>query len=200
MEEQHDIEQTVTPDTFAPLALKLLRGVLYEEDKLWESLVKVHELPLRRYFNQIGLVLVVDKTDGFAFLRQPPTADDGESDQLPRLMVRRTLSLDQSILCILLRERLEEHTVKDTASREPIMSLREINELVALFFKERPTQQRFLKDVRKTVGEVQKMGFLEELTSQSAVSEEETRFRVKRILKAFITADELLNLKNLIAS
>ncbi|MBK8192968.1 MAG: DUF4194 domain-containing protein [Lewinellaceae bacterium] len=127
MEEQPlDVEQ-LAPDNFAPLAIKLLQGVVYEEDvRLWQDLTKVHELPLRRYFAQIGLQLIVDKQEGFAFLRQPKGGPE-ETAHLPRLMRKRTLNFDQSILCVLLRERLEEpDAVRDTASRGPIMTLSDI--------------------------------------------------------------------------
>ncbi len=182
------------PDHFAPLAIKLLQGVVYEEDtQWWQDLIKVHELPLRRYFIQLGLQLVVDRNEGFAFLRQTREAQDTDM-QLPRLMRRHPLTFDQSILCVLLRERLEEHTVRDTASREPIMSLRELSDMVELFFRERDTQKRFLKDLKKTVGEIKGMGFLETVDSKTTHSEDEPRYRVRRILKAFIDTDSLQSL------
>ncbi len=199
--EPHIPDTTETPQSsFAPLAIRLLKGALYEEDtRLWNDLVKVQEVPLRRYFNEIGLQLIVNRNEGFAFLRQPPAVPDNSVPPLPRLMNRRTLTLDQSVLCVLLRESLEEHTVIDTASREPILTLRDIREMVELFFRERTTHQRFLKDVKKTVKEVKDMGFLEVIGSEQPLNEDETRYRIKRILKAFIDADELYQLSQQIA-
>ncbi len=187
-----EIPKSQQASTFAPLAIKLLKGVVYEEEQRhWEDLIKVQELPLRRYFEQIGLLLIVNREDGFAYLRQAQAEEDTDG-ALPRLMKRRTLSLDQSILCLLLRETLEEHTVSEAANREPILSLRDIRERVELFFRERATQQRFLKDVKKTVEEVRKMEFLEVIGTPSQLNnEDETRYRVKRILKSFIGTDEL---------
>jgi hypothetical protein len=196
IQSDHPVEGVVpTPDTFAPLAIRLLKGVIYEEEtRLWNDLLKAHELPLRQYFAQIGLQLVINRNDGFAFLRQPPAAEEGASLTLPRLMSNRVLTLDQSVLCVLLREQLEEYSVADSAAREPILSLREIREMVEVFIRERTTTQRLLRDVKKTVREVKDMGFLEELSQQSEQSEDDRRYRVKRILKAFIGADQLLEL------
>jgi Domain of unknown function (DUF4194) len=187
-------------ETFAPLAIRLLRkGVLYEEDtQLWIELTKVQEIPLRNFFDQIGVQLIVNYSDGFAYLRQPTdegTEEDGWS--LPRLMQKRNLTVDQSILAVLLRERMEEHTTLDTASREPILSLTEIVAIVDVFFKERNTQQRFLRDVRKSVEDLRSMGFLETVQEKTGFTNERNtneRFRVKRILKAFIDIDELQQL------
>jgi hypothetical protein len=189
-------EQTTpqAPDNFAPIAIKLLQGVIYEEDtKNWQDLVKVHELPLRRYFAQIGMELIVDKVEGFAFLRQPKE-DQEETAHLPRLMRKRSLNFDQSVLCVLLRERLDEHAIRDTASREPIMTLRDIRDMVELFSRERNTQQRFLKDLKKTVNDVKDMGFLESVGQEIPDNDDERRYRVRRILKAFIDADSMTQL------
>lgn len=189
-------EQTTpqAPDNFAPIAIKLLQGVIYEEDtKNWQDLVKVHELPLRRYFAQIGMELIVDKVEGFAFLRQPKE-DQEETAHLPRLMRKRSLNFDQSVLCVLLRERLDEHAIRDTASREPIMTLRDIRDMVELFSRERNTQQRFLKDLKKTVDDVKNMGFLESVGQEIPDNDDERRYRVRRILKAFIDADSMTQL------
>jgi hypothetical protein len=189
-------EQTTpqAPDNFAPIAIKLLQGVIYEEDnKNWQDLVKVHELPLRRYFAQIGMELIVDKVEGFAFLRQPKE-DQEETAHLPRLMRKRSLNFDQSVLCVLLRERLDEHAIRDTASREPIMTLRDIRDMVELFSRERNTQQRFLKDLKKTVDDIKNMGFLESVGQEIPDNDDERRYRVRRILKAFIDADSMTQL------
>jgi Domain of unknown function (DUF4194) len=201
MEEPGTEQEPVIPDaestlsSFAPLAIRLLKGVVYEEEtRLWHDLVKVHESQLRPYFAQIGLQLIVNRQEGFAFLRQQPT-DNG-----PRLMSRRPLTLDQSILCVLLRECLEEYTITDSASREPILSLRDIRDMVELFFRERTTHQRFLKDVKKTVKEVKDMGFLDLVSQDNLLNEDDTRYRIKRILKAFVDADELRQLAQQIAA
>jgi hypothetical protein len=41
------------------------------------------------------------------------------------------------------------------------------------------------------VREVREMGFLEVVGQENTINEDDTRYRVKRILKAFIDADEL---------
>ncbi|MCC6411827.1 MAG: DUF4194 domain-containing protein [Saprospiraceae bacterium] len=201
MQEPNHTDPAAQAMSFAPLAIRLLKGVVYEEDaRYWNDLVKVHELPLRRYFVQIGLDLIVNREEGFAYLRQAPQ-EETEASPLPRLMTRRSLTVDQSILCVLLREHLEDYTVNESASREPILTLRDMRDMVELFFRERNTQQRFLKDVKKTVEDVKKQGFLEELNSGDAnLNDDEIRYRVKRILKAFIGPDELLQLAQQIAN
>jgi Domain of unknown function (DUF4194) len=201
---ENEQEQEQRPDQFAALAIRLMHGVIYDEEaRLWTELTKVHEVPLRRYFGQIGVQLIVNQSEGFAFLRQATDAVGGEEEAnaLPRLMRKRNLTIDQSILCVLLRERIEDHTMLDTASREPILPLKEITNLVDVFFKERNTQQRFLKDVKKTVEDLRAMGFLELVGERSAEARlEGERYRIKRIIKAFIDTDELHELSQQLIS
>jgi len=77
-------------------AVHLLQGVVYhDEGKVWD-LVLSHQTRLDSYFGRIGLRLVVDLPEGFAFLRQ---LDDGELDhvrgydQLPKLFHKKRLSM-----------------------------------------------------------------------------------------------------------
>jgi hypothetical protein len=72
---------------------------------------------------------------------------------------------------------------------------------VDVFFKERNTQQRFLKDVKKTVEDLRAMGFLELVGERSAEARlEGERYRIKRIIKAFIDTDELHELSQQLIS
>jgi len=71
------------------------------------------------------------------------------------------------------------------------MTLRDIRDMVELFLRERNTQQRFLKDLKKTVEDVKNMGFLESISQETPDNDDERRYRVRRIIKAFIDTDSL---------
>ena len=52
------------------VAVNLLQGVIYEEQAdLW-SLLLSNESDLSEYFCEIGLTLIIDRTEGIAYLRQ----------------------------------------------------------------------------------------------------------------------------------
>ena len=52
------------------VAVHLLQGVIYEEqEEIW-SLLLSNESDLTDYFCEIGLSLVIDRTEGMAYLRQ----------------------------------------------------------------------------------------------------------------------------------
>ena len=86
-------------------AVRLLQGVLYaEEVSAWDALL-ANEVELANYFAKIGLVVVVDRGEGLAYLRQ--LAEDertGGYEKLPRLFRRTPLGYDATLLCVLLRD------------------------------------------------------------------------------------------------
>jgi len=91
------------PDLSA-LVIPLLKGVLYQESDpaAWNALLGL-QARVRDYVAVLGLELVLDEAEGYAFLRSRTGADDDEAAKLPRLVARRPLSFPVSLLLALLR-------------------------------------------------------------------------------------------------
>ena len=91
------------------LVVPLLKGVVYRaaDPTRWVALGRLQG-QVRDYVAVIGLELVMDDAEGYAFLRTPPGADDEADDALPRLVARRRLTYGVSLLLALLRKRLAE--------------------------------------------------------------------------------------------
>src|SRR5438094_10469305 len=88
-------------------AVHLLHGVVYLDDGALWSLVCSNKSRLEEYFARIGLALVVDDAEGFAFLRQLEEEELGDGyDALPKLFRKSRLSYDSTLLCVLLRDEL----------------------------------------------------------------------------------------------
>ena len=61
---------TIQPAPFARIALKLLKGPVYmDQASDWQD-VEIHLRALQRYLGQIGLELIYNPTEGYAFLSQ----------------------------------------------------------------------------------------------------------------------------------
>jgi hypothetical protein len=75
-------------------SVPLLKGVLYQEDN--PGLVEFSAEPagqVRDYVAVLGLELMLDEAEGYAFLRSKPGGEDDEAvSNLPRLVARRQLS------------------------------------------------------------------------------------------------------------
>lgn len=113
-------------------AVRLLQGAVYAADeRVWE-LVRSSEPDLARFFARLGLLLIVDETEGLAYLRQMA---DGELptgyDALPKLFRKTRLGYDETLVCVLLREELRR-------SEEEHLDPRCVVEVSALFDRWKP--------------------------------------------------------------
>lgn len=177
---------TTAPTPIDPLPavlVALMKGVVDAEadPTLWQSLLAV-QLRARDHVRVLGLELVVDEAERYAFLRQ--RAPEDEETPLPRLVPRRALGYSVSLLLVLLRKKLAE---LDAAGGETrlILTRAEIADLVRLFHPERTNEARALDRVDADIAKVLDIGFLRRLRGQ------EDRYEVRRLLKSFVDAQWL---------
>ena len=176
---------------YAPAVIRLLQGPLYSDDTTpWKLLVQYSE-QVRVYCAQIGLQLQLQEEDGFAYLRQPEWEDDeGRVIDLPRLTRRLPLSRDVSMLCVLLREQLFLFETDNLGSTACLLSREQIREMMLPLLPERSNELLLQKRIDSLIGHVVDLGFLKKVNRAG-----EDYFEVRRILKAKINADQLVELK-----
>jgi hypothetical protein len=157
--------------------------VLHREsdEDLWRDLL-ADQAALRDYVAVMGLELVLDEAEGFAWLRQRE-AREGEP-QLPRLIVRRQLPYLPSLLLALLRKKLAETDVSGEAQRL-VLSREELVDLVKVFLPAAGNEVRLADQVLAAVGRLEDLGFVRRLKGQ------ESLYEVRRVLKAFVDAQWL---------
>jgi Domain of unknown function (DUF4194) len=179
----------ITP--FAPAVIRLLQGPLYSDDATpWNALVQNYD-QVRLYCSQIGLELQLHEEDGYAYLRQPEWEDDeGRSIELPRLTRRLPLSRDVSMLCVLLREQLLLFETGSMGGSVCLLSREQIRELLLPALPERNNELLLQKRIDALIERVAELGFLRKVTRLG-----QDYFEVRRILKAKINADQLVELK-----
>src|ERR1700739_1821982 len=90
--------------TIASAIIRLVYGVVYREsdEDTWLTLERLGA-GVRDHFATIGVDVVVNDAEGFAYLRSRPEEDGDEA--LPRLVRRRALTYNVSLLLVLLRKR-----------------------------------------------------------------------------------------------
>src|SRR5579871_5259319 len=127
---------------FTPVFIKLLKGPIeYLEKSTWEQLL-TYQNELTRFLQQMGLTLVLEKEDGYAYLEQ--TRLD-EEENVAGWVRRIQLGYEESILLVLLRDMMAEFEVGEASTRELIRKRREIKEYAELFFRENPSRVRFIR-------------------------------------------------------
>ncbi len=101
----------------------------------WQQL-EGHEAAVRAHFAQLGIVLDLNRAEGYARLTQPEPAEDDPAPPL-RLLRRVPLSYEQALLCVVLREWLEEHESSAHAASPRLYATREqLRERIELFFRQ----------------------------------------------------------------
>ena len=176
---------------YTPVLIKLLKGpVEYLEKGAWELLLQ-YQVELTRFLQQLGLVLVLEKDDGYAYLEQMRL---DEEENVAGWVRRVQLGYEESILLVLLRDMMAEFEVGDAGARELIKKRREIKEYAELFFKENPSRVKFIRDLDRLIDRVEELDFIEKV-EQADLSDEE-KFRIKKIIKARVDHEILENFKN----
>ncbi|RJG04551.1 DUF4194 domain-containing protein [Noviherbaspirillum sedimenti] len=184
------------PDLSA-VVVPLLKGVIYQESDaaLWHALLNL-QARARDYLAVLGLELVLDEAEGYAFLRarngHGDGADDGDATaKLPRLVARRPLSFPVSLLLALLRKKLAEFDATGADTRL-ILSRDDVVELIRVFLPMGSNETRVIDQIDTHLNKIVELGFVRRLKPAiGAPSGQEAMFEVRRILKAFVDAQWL---------
>jgi hypothetical protein len=171
---------------YTSVLIKLLKGpVEYLEKTNWEKLLQ-YKGELTTFVQQLGLSLVLDEEDGYAYLVH--TVSEDEESEVSWIN-RRAFTYDESVLLVLLRDMLAEFEVGEVVTRELIRKRREIKEYAALFFKENPSRVKFLKDLDRLIDRAEENGFLAMVENSDFPDEQ--KFRIRKIIKAKVDAEVL---------
>lgn len=175
--------RSAAEQAIAVALIDLMRGVVYREsqEETWAVLDR-HGGAVRDHFATIGVGVVVDDTEGYAYLRSVEQEDDAEP--LPRLVRRRSLTYNVSLLLVLLRKRLVEFETTG-GDGKLVLSREQIAETLRVFLAESTNEARVLDRVDHTLNQVAELGFLRPLRGQPH------HWEVRRVLKAYVDAQIL---------
>jgi hypothetical protein len=171
---------TVTEPDLSQAVTQLMKGVVYRDthEKAWRHLLALQP-QVRDYVAVLGLLVVIDEAEGYAFLRQRPADDPDESNPLPRLIPRRSLSFHVSLLLALLRKKLAEFDAHGGDSRL-MLSREQITEMIRVFLPPTSNEARLTDQIDAHINKAVEYGFLRQAKSTEQV------YEVRRILKAFV--------------
>lgn len=165
--------------------VKLMQGVVYREnhEEVWRTIER-HTAAVNDHFAAIGIRVISDPIEGYVYLKTEEP-EEGE-EPLPRLIVRRTLSYHVSLLLLLLRRRLAEFEAAGDEGKL-VLEREQIVEMLRVFLGETTNEARLLQNVDRTITQVAKLGFIQELRGERGRG----NWQVRRILKAYIDAETI---------
>jgi Domain of unknown function (DUF4194) len=167
----------------APLsvaAIALLKGVVHRDSQegVWLHVLRLQN-QLRDHMAVLGLGLVIDESEGYAYLRSVPEDPD---QPLPRLVPRHRLSYHVSLQLALLRKAIAEFDATSGEGRLVVTRDRLIDDL-RTFLPETAHEVRLIDQIDRTIAKVVDLGFLRPMPTTPPTWE------VRRIIKAFVDAE-----------
>ena len=175
---------------------QLMKGVVYRDthETQWRHLTELAP-QVRDHVAVMGLTVVIDEAEGYAFLRsRPDDEQDSERVPLPRLVARRSLSMHVSLLLALLRKKLAEHDAVGGDSRL-VLTREQIVETLRVFLAPAANEARLFDQIDAVVAKCVDLGFLRRIPLTDADA-----FEVRRIIKAFVDAEWLSGFDDALAA
>lgn len=174
---------------------QLMKGVVYRDthERAWRHLLQLQP-QVREYVGVLGLQVVVDEAEGYAFCRQRPADEtrDDDAEPLPRLVPRRPLSFHVSLLLALLRKKLAEFDAQGGDTRL-MLSRDQIAETMRVFLPATSNEARLADKIDSYLGKAVDLGFLRQAKNAEPV------YEVRRILKAFVDGQWLADFDSKLA-
>jgi hypothetical protein len=170
-------------DVLPTTLIALMKGIVERDmaPEIWQALLGCSR-QVRDHIGVIGLDLVLDEAEGFAYLRQRPDGDG--IAPLPRLVPRRQSSFAVSLLLALLRRRLAE-TDATSGDTKLVLARTEIHDLVRHLTKGGSNEAKRADKLDRDIDKIVDLGFLRPIRS------DRDTFEVRRSLVAFVDAQWL---------
>jgi len=176
-----NLEQHIKP--YSKAIVKLLKGVVEHDSSVWNDIIH-YQNEVQEYISLIGLELIIKKDEGFAFVKQ---FEDSDGKTLG-LVVKRQIGFETSILLVVLRQILDEFDSNPTqAVDEKFITNIEIKAELELFLEGGHNKMKFQKELDSYIKKVVELGYLKEVSKK----ENETKYKIQRIIKEKITLDIL---------
>jgi hypothetical protein len=162
--------------------INLLKGIVFrsEQPQLWQDLIDL-QAQASDYLKVLDLELQIDDSEGYAWLSQRPVNEE-EKNPLPRLIARRPLTYNMSLLCVLLRKKIVEIDASGAETRV-IVSRQELINAMRVFMPEKSNEAKIEEQINTTISKVIDLGFLRKLKTDTE------QLEVQRFLTALVDAE-----------
>jgi hypothetical protein len=167
-------------------AVRLMQGVVYAQDQdVWDILLS-YESDLTDYFARVGLAVVVDRSEGLAYLRQLGDSERVAGyERLPRLFRRTALGYDATLLCVLLRDEYRRFEDEDLENERCVVDVETLVDSWKSFFPAESDDVGLRKRLNTTLKKLEELKFVVRFESEN------NEWEIRKILKARLPLDEL---------
>jgi hypothetical protein len=174
---------------FTPLDFvktRLLKEAIYRKDQEDWEVLRANQDKVNHFFHSVGLKLVLDEAEGFAFLDQIQIEG---VDRVPKLTQRRQLSYQATLLLVCLREEFCRFDTSAPDATRLTKTVGELQDLVSAFLKESTNQVRDMSRISAAIQRLTDLGYLDK------ISDDPETYEVKPIIKAKLGPEQLEDIK-----
>ncbi|MCR5606270.1 MAG: DUF4194 domain-containing protein [Treponema sp.] len=185
-------------NAWGAVCVKLLQGPIYRtgaNDSTWNSLTSWIK-DINEYFSRLNLKVTVNDNDGYAYLEQIEDAED--TNKIPRLIKKVPLTIELSLLCVLLREALDDFDVSESEDAFLVMKESEIKDMMMPYMKNIPDQTKIYRKLDEYLNQLVRLSFIREITdikSENNNQQRDREYEIRRIIKAKIGPSFLAEFK-----
>ena len=171
-------------------AVWLLKGPVYADEQRVLNVLLSNVSALEGDFARLGLRLVIDESEGIAYLRQLMEEEAPKGyETLPKLFRSTRLSYSQTVLCVILRDELRRFEEEDLQNERCVVDEAALLDQWKAFFPQQDDEVSRQKDMLAALRRLEEMGFVRSFGDQPS------SWEIRRILKARLPASELENLR-----
>ena len=172
------------PDARRALISLLRNGVVRFDTKrkIFEGLIK-HQQAIQQHLADMYLVMLLDEAAGIAMLLQQDINEDGEEEDATSLITRRTLTIYDTLLLLMLRKQYQE---RETAGEQQVFI--DVDWLEEQLMPFTPLTNSERRDKSKLNGALNRM---KDRHILAAVRGEEGRLEVTPVIRYVVNAEYL---------
>lgn len=163
---------------FSKALVTLLREVVAKgESSVWNTVTE-RRIDIGDYLAKIGLYLVVDEENGYAYVKQK------EESGLPKLVRRMPLSFSMSLFLVMLRNEINEYDAAHGDSALVVEKTRIVSHM-RRYYPKITDEVKFENKIDAMIGKAEAWKFIERAGGRDEA------YEVKPILRSFIDAEWL---------
>ena len=170
----------------APAKIMLLRGPIYADDTAWAALLR-HRAHIERFMAELGVRLVINEHDGYAFADQVPDGDPGSD--WPKLFFRDRFTFDVTCVLLVLREWLLKRESIPSDEQTPFAEEDMVKELRSFSKKNNANAEKEDTRWRAAINRAKEYGLLKKIPG------DERSYIVRPIVRAKLSLEVLQELK-----
>ncbi len=175
---------------YSKAVVRLLKGTVNKKDSIWGDII-LYKKEIADYINIIGLELIIQEEDGYAFVKQFIIDED---DNTLGLVNRRSIGFEVSVVLVILRQMLEEfesNPVEIQSTTKYILK-EDLKAEIERFLPKKYNTVQFLKELDSHINKIVDLKYLKEVSE----NDEEPKYIIHKIIKDKVSLDVLNDFKN----